>query len=353
MIRPFGFPVGPHQPAFPHRRIFELFGRLDGCKNKFEYTYEDDFDVLLFGDSYLYPDVIQIKELKKILEKRNNVVALFITGENIWRFFPRRNFYKLIIRIKDYIFLKYFPGRIFHKIEFLKDHPGKFFGILTNSGFDQRNFASLPYFLRLTCLLLRQVNCNNLFRPQSKNMDKVENKKFCAFAVNNPSDLHRIYFYKKLSKYRKVDSYGRVLKNCEHPKELYEMCNKDSYGVNRLLFKKYKFVICFENTVADDYVTEKLLNAVIAGTIPIYRGAGNVGDYFNTDSFINYHDYGSYDKMIEKVIELDNDDDKYREFLQRPWFTEKNLENIEKKHEEIGFFFKKLVEQVERNRQRK
>ena len=250
---------------------------------------------------------------------------------------------------RDFIVKKYFPISRYHKIAFLKNHPGKFFGILTNSGFDEQYFFSLPYFLRLLI-----SNSSLIPKLESKNTDNIRNKKFCAFSVSNPSDLHRISFCKKLSKYKKVDSYGKVLKNCEYPKELLEAHKKaKGAGLNRFLLKEYKFNICFENSVADDYITEKLLNTMVGGAIPIYRGARNVGDYFNTGSFINYHDYGSYDKMIEKVIELDNDDEKYREFLQQPWCTEKNLENIEKKKKDTGLFVKKLVEQVERNRQRK
>ena len=89
--------------------------------------------------------------------------------------------------------------------------------------------------------------------------------------------------------------------------------------LNQELFRDYKFVICFENSYANDFITEKLPNVMLANSIGIYRGAPNVDEFFNTKSFINYDNYGSYDKMIEKIIELDKDDDKYQKFLEEPF----------------------------------
>ena len=71
---------------------------------------------------------------------------------------------------------------------------------------------------------------------------------------------------------------------------------KLNYLSNSALFKKYRFVICFENSFADEYITEKLPNVMFSGGIPIYRGAPNIGKYFNTESFINFENYGYYNK---------------------------------------------------------
>ncbi len=39
---------------------------------------------------------------------------------------------------------------------------------------------------------------------------------------------------------------------------------------------EYKFFLAFENNnLVDDYVTEKMINALLAGTVPVYRGAPN------------------------------------------------------------------------------
>lgn len=47
---------------------------------------------------------------------------------------------------------------------------------------------------------------------------------------------------------------------------------------------RYKFWLCFENSIADGYVSEKLLkNALIAGVLPVYLGAPDVADLPSID----------------------------------------------------------------------
>ncbi len=51
-------------------------------------------------------------------------------------------------------------------------------------------------------------------------------------------------------------------------------------------YKRYKFVITFENRQRRGYVTEKIMNALLAGVVPIYFGAPDVGKYLNTNRFV-------------------------------------------------------------------
>lgn len=39
---------------------------------------------------------------------------------------------------------------------------------------------------------------------------------------------------------------------------------------------RYKFVIAFENSICNDYITEKLWRPLTIGVVPIYFGAPNV-----------------------------------------------------------------------------
>ena len=89
----------------------------------------------------------------------------------------------------------------------------------------------------------------------------------------------------------------------------------------------HKFMICFENTKMETYSTEKIVNPYIARTIPIYWGSHNIKNIFNPDSMLFLEDETeeSFIKLINKIIELDNDDQKYLEFINRPIFTEDNI----------------------------
>ena len=49
----------------------------------------------------------------------------------------------------------------------------------------------------------------------------------------------------------------------------------------------YMFSIAIENASYETYFTEKLLDCFATGTIPVYYGAPDIGDYFNKDGIID------------------------------------------------------------------
>ena len=89
---------------------------------------------------------------------------------------------------------------------------------------------------------------------------------------------------------------GHILRH-----QIYHNCiGIDSYGWgthNGLLenkidaFKNYMFSIIIENTRQTHYFTEKLIDCLLAGSIPIYWGAPNIGDYFNINGFVIFNSY--------------------------------------------------------------
>ena len=79
-----------------------------------------------------------------------------------------------------------------------------------------------------------------------------------------------------------------------------------------------KFNICFESGSNPGYVTEKILHAFYAQTIPIYWGSPTVASDFNTNSFINVHDFGSMSEVMYFIQKLDEDEDLYNRFLNSP-----------------------------------
>ena len=115
---------------------------------------------------------------------------------------------------------------------------------------------------------------------------------------------------------------GEYLNNVGY-KMPYPYWSPDYFNV----LQKHKFMICFENTKMETYSTEKIVNPFLSGTIPIYWGSNNVKNIFNTDTILFLKDESeeSINKLIEQIIELDNNDTKYLEFINRPIFTEENI----------------------------
>jgi alpha(1,3/1,4) fucosyltransferase len=148
--------------------------------------------------------------------------------------------------------------------------------------------------------------------------------KFCNFIYSNPSCKKRNEFFKKLSKYKKVDSAGRFMNNIgtgigSTPQDKWDF------------MLPYKFTIAFENEEIEHYTTEKIYEAMKVNSIPIYWGNRSIELDFNTASFLNYYDYGSDEALIEKIIELDKNDDEYLKMLSQPWFKDNKVNDFLKK----------------------
>ena len=142
-----------------------------------------------------------------------------------------------------------------------------------------------------------------------------EKRKFCNFLYSNKKAPERNEFFLKLQKYKKVDSGGKTKNNLG-----YLVDDKIAF------LRKYKFTIAFENSSYPGYTTEKILHPLIANSIPIYWGNPLVARDFNPKSFINCHDYENFEDVIERIIEVNTNDDLYEEYLREPAFTD-NVEN--------------------------
>ena len=68
-------------------------------------------------------------------------------------------------------------------------------------------------------------------------------------------------------------------------------------------------------------------------TIPIYWGDPQVGRHFNTESFVNIKNIPNttgqlteFDRAIERIKELDQNPDLYRDIFSRQYYTELAIE---------------------------
>ena len=185
-------------------------------------------------------------------------------------------------------------------------------------GFDRLNFGDR--FLRLPLYNIFQYKSEYeqlRNRPIFTETDLKAKKGFCSFVVSNCfADDVRAVFYDKLSQYKTVASGGRYRNNIGGA-----VADKKKFQ------SEYKFAIAFENTSYDGYCTEKLMEAFAAGTIPIYWGDPGVVKDFNQDSFINAHDYRSFDEVVERIKEIDNNDALYLKIRNANPLLNSNTEN--------------------------
>jgi hypothetical protein len=104
------------------------------------------------------------------------------------------------------------------------------------------------------------------------------------------------------------------------------------------VLSRYRFAICFENArEIEDYITEKLFDCLLAGTIPVYWGAPNIADRVPADCFIDYRAFGLYEELYGHLVSLTDAECEMlrhagRDFLQsdraKPFSTESWVETL-------------------------
>jgi hypothetical protein len=65
----------------------------------------------------------------------------------------------------------------------------------------------------------------------------------------------------------------------------------------------YRFSIVIENCKRDYWFTEKLIDCLRTGTIPIYWGCPSIGDFFNTNGFIIFNEIEELGSILPKINE--------------------------------------------------
>jgi len=183
------------------------------------------------------------------------------------------------------------------------------YDIVLNSDKTKNNVIDLPlftYYMYGKNIKLVQL----IERPK---ITTIPNN-FCCFIVSNSSCEYRNKMFNLLNLYKKVDSYGKFANNMGG----YLKCNYWDEEFIQLI-SNYKFIICFENTKINTYITEKIINPFLANIIPIYWSTHHIKNMFNIDSILFLEDETdeSYNNLINKIIELDNDDEKYLEYVNR------------------------------------
>lgn len=141
-------------------------------------------------------------------------------------------------------------------------------------------------------------------------------KNFCTFISSNPNALERNEAFHFLSQYGKVYSGGPWLNNIGQilPRDITAQQHKINF------MSHAKFNLCYENSSYPGYVTEKLYHALWAGVIPIYWGSPTVELDFNLKAFVSRHEFQSFDKMLDRIKEIDYNDDLRISMLNEPVF---------------------------------
>lgn len=170
-----------------------------------------------------------------------------------------------------------------------------------------------------------------IYQKEKFMLTPKNNAIFCSFVASKSMGI-RESFVKELSKYKKVDCGGSLLNNT------------GGNVKNKIEFQtKSKFCVAYENSSSIGYTTEKILDAYMANCIPIYWGNPNVEEDFNKETMICAHDFNDFNDLIEYIKKVDNDNELYNSYMNKPIFSNKWIERFSAPN---NTFFKDLIHTI-------
>ncbi|UCI07740.1 glycosyltransferase family 10 domain-containing protein [Mesorhizobium sp. B1-1-8] len=116
---------------------------------------------------------------------------------------------------------------------------------------------------------------------------KTEDAPAVHFQSSKINQSGRDVFVAELSRSIGVDRYGRFnpTRHIEGP-DLGRKTKLETIG-------RYRFCLALENSIAPDYVTEKMFDPLAAGTVPVYLGAPNAAEFVPENSYIDAASFGT------------------------------------------------------------
>jgi hypothetical protein len=115
----------------------------------------------------------------------------------------------------------------------------------------------------------------------------------------------------QLMQHMRVDNHGDCLRNM--PADEHAGRRQPDWQQRKIdLIATYRFVLAFENSAADNYVTEKFYHALLARTVPIFMGTSDVHRFApSNDSYIDVARFASARDLAEHLLALSNDRERY------------------------------------------
>jgi hypothetical protein len=79
---------------------------------------------------------------------------------------------------------------------------------------------------------------------------------------------------------------------------------------------QYRFAICFENAPIKGYITEKIMDCLLAGCVPIYWGAPDINEYIPKECMIDYTSFKDIQEMYDFIRQMDETEyETYRKYI--------------------------------------
>jgi len=169
-------------------------------------------------------------------------------------------------------------------------------------------------------------------------------KKFFGYCISNKNwnvTTNRIKFIEMITNYTKEtyalgeycnpkSKHTKLNFHYNGDKNHSNFLNKNSDKSTEELIKKYsefKFILAAENTISYGYMSEKIINALAAGCIPIYIGSSEyIKKVINPKRIIIANDFQDPNECINYILSLKEED--FDNYEKEPIFTNEKESEI-------------------------
>ncbi|KAJ7995110.1 hypothetical protein DPEC_G00241170 [Dallia pectoralis] len=120
---------------------------------------------------------------------------------------------------------------------------------------------------------------------------RLQRPRLLAWVISNWSELQaRVAYYRRLANYVGVDVFGQA---------------GVSLPEDSTVVRRYQFYLALENSQHTDYITEKLWNSLLAGTVPVVLGPPreNYERFLPPEAFIHVDDFPS-PRLLAQYLQL-------------------------------------------------
>ncbi len=163
-------------------------------------------------------------------------------------------------------------------------------------------------FLRnLPCFISDQRSGNCSFENK-KLLTSVSGYKHSSYKGELYSERERAIGFFESNYPDEFEFYGTGWDTKDH------VCYRGLAGVKSDVYHMYRFALCYENIEGlSGYVTEKIIDCLVSGIVPIYAGAIDIGDFIPEGSYINLRDYIGYEELYQYLKKINKE--QYEKYL--------------------------------------
>jgi len=140
--------------------------------------------------------------------------------------------------------------------------------------------------------------------------------KLAVWLVSNcdtKRDSRREELVRLLRKHITIDILG------ECGKEIWEFNTAKHSNKLHALVQNYRFYLSFENSICEDYATEKFFNALKSDIITVVLGGANYSALAPPRSYLNVLDFPSSESLAQELVRLAGNESAYLEYF---WWKE-------------------------------